>query len=88
MGPDSSLGEVADDLGHYYSLAYQPEHHGDGYEYRITVRVPDHPHYRLVHRRAYVDRSIEQREAQHLRAQILFRTGTNPHRVTVEPAGP
>jgi hypothetical protein len=75
-------------LSHYYSLAYQPEHHGDGYEYRITVRLPGYSEYRLEHRRAYVDRSVEQREAQHLRAQILFRTGANPHGATVELGEP
>jgi len=81
---DRAVREVAADLSHYYSLAYQPEHHGDGYEYRIKVRLPEHPQYRLLYRRAYVDRSIEQREAQHLRAQILFRSGANPHGATVE----
>jgi len=81
---DRAVREVAEDLSHYYSLAYQPDHHGDGLEYRITVRLPEHPEYRVVHRRAYVDRSVEQREEQYLRAQILFGAAVNPQGVTVE----
>jgi hypothetical protein len=81
---DRAVRRVADNLSHYYSLAYQPDHRGDGLQYQIKVRLPNHPQYRLVHRRAYVDRSIEQREEQALRAQILFDAGTNLHGATVE----
>jgi VWFA-related protein len=81
---DRAVRRVAQELSHYYSLGYQPGHRGDGREHRIAVRLPEHPQYRVVHRRRYVDRSIEQREEQHLRAQILFQSGTNPHGATVE----
>jgi VWFA-related protein len=75
---DQALVEVSDELGYYYSLAYTPEHAGDGEEHSITVRLPDHPEYRVEHRRAYVDRPLAQRDEQHLRAQMLFGSGTNP----------
>jgi VWFA-related protein len=81
---ERAVRKVADGLSHYYSLGYQPEHHGDGLQYQIKVRLPEHPQHRVIHRRAYVDRSIEQREEQYLRAQILFDAGTNLHGVSVE----
>jgi hypothetical protein len=79
---------VSDDLGHYYSLAYQPEHAGDGREHRITVRLPDHSGLRVQHRQGYVDRPLADRERQQLRAQMLFGLGSNIHGVAVEVGEP
>jgi hypothetical protein len=81
---DRALEKLSDRLGHYYSLAYQPAHAGDGREHRITVRLPNHPELRLQHRQSYVDRPWIERERQQLKAQMLFGTGTNQHGITVE----
>jgi VWFA-related protein len=76
-----AVQKVSDDLGFYYSMAYQPDHVGDGREHEIEVLLPEHPGYRVQHRMAYVDRPMEEREAHQLRAQMLFKGDANPHGV-------
>ncbi len=62
----------------YYSLAFQPEHAGDGKEHALRVEVAGHPDYQLAYRKSYVDRSTEQREAEQSRAALLTGQTDNP----------
>jgi VWFA-related protein len=48
------LAEVAAELGSYYSLAYRPDHVGDGKYYRIKVDV-DVDHAQVRYREGYYD---------------------------------
>ena len=80
----AAVAEVRDHLDHSYSLAYIADHSGDGREHEIEVRVRDHPEYRVVHRRAYVDRPASVRTAQRLRSEMLFGGDANPLGVRVE----
>jgi VWFA-related protein len=71
-------------LDHHYSLAYTPDHVGDGRVHTIEVRVPGRPGARLSHRHAYVDQPEAVRQSQHLRSLLLFGGSSNPLGVTVE----
>ena len=62
----------------YYSLAYQPEHAGDGKEYSIRAEVVGHRDYQLTYRTRYVDRPLEARDAERTRAALLTGDETNP----------
>ena len=62
----------------YYSLAFQPEHSGDGKEHALRAEVIGHPEYQLTYRKAYVDRPAEQREAERSRAALLTGATENP----------
>jgi len=74
----AALADVDRLTSTYYSLGYQPEHAGDGKEYHITVSVVGHPEYLLTHRKSYVDRPFEERDAEHSRAALLTGDTANP----------
>ena len=67
----AALADVERLTSSYYSLAFQPDHVGDGKEHPLKVEVVDHPDYRLTYRKSYVDRPPEQREADRARAALL-----------------
>lgn len=79
-----ALDNVADQLGHWYSLAYAVEHGGDGGTYDIEVDVPGHPEYQLVYRKRYVNRSPSVRESEGMRSAMLFGGDANPLGILVE----
>lgn len=78
------LDGVADQLGHWYSLAYAAPHGGDGGTYDIEVEIPGYPNYQLVYRKRYVDRTASAREAEGMRSAMLFGNDANPLGVVVE----
>ncbi len=80
----AALDGVADQLGHWYSLAYAAPHGGDGGIYDIEVDLPGHPNYQLVFRKRYVDRTVSAREAEGMRSAMLFGNDANPLGVLVE----
>ncbi len=82
--PGSAIDEVNRDLGHHYSLAYVADHSGDGKDYSIKVRIPDHPEYRVDYRSGYVDQSAAVRSGQRLRSAMLFGADANPLGVRIE----
>ncbi|MEE4273404.1 MAG: VWA domain-containing protein [Thermoanaerobaculales bacterium] len=82
VGP--ALEAVNDVLGHHYSVAYTADHADDGQTYSITVELPDHPDYRVVHRTGYVDQPAAVRSATRLRSTMLFGGDANPLGVRVE----
>jgi VWFA-related protein len=67
----------------YYSLAYQPEHAGDGKAYTISVSVAGHPEYKLTYRQSYLDRPFEERDAEQSRAALLTGDTSNPLGITL-----
>ena len=84
---DEDVGRAVDQvrslLRHHYSLAYVPDHVGDGRTHAIDVSLPGRPDCRIMHRRAYVDQPASQRQAQHLRSRMVFGGAHNPLGVRV-----
>ncbi len=74
----SALADVERLTATYYSLAFQPDHFGDGKEHELKVDVVGHPEYKLAYRTSYVDRPAEQREAERTRAALLTGDTANP----------
>jgi VWFA-related protein len=74
----AALADVERLTSSYYSLAFQPEHVGDGKEHQLTVEVAGQPDYKLTYRKGYVDRPPEQREAERTRAALLTGQTENP----------
>ncbi len=82
MNGGAALADVERLTSSYYSLAFQPDHVGDGKEHQLKVEVIDHPDYQLAYRTSYVDRPVEQREAERTRAALL--TGQTENSLGVE----
>ncbi len=74
----AALADVERLTSAFYSLAFQPEHVGDGKEHKLRVEIAGHPEYKLTHRQSYVDRPAEQREAEQTRAALLTGQTENP----------
>ncbi len=62
----------------FYSLGYQPDHAGDGKEYKIKVGIVGHPEYSLTYRTTYMDRPFDERDAERSRASLLVGEMSNP----------
>jgi VWFA-related protein len=73
-----ALADVERLTASYYSLAFQPDHFGDGKEHVLKVEVEGHPDYQLTYRQSYIDRPAEQREAERTRAALLTGDTDNP----------
>jgi VWFA-related protein len=73
-----ALADVERLTSSYYSLAFQPDHFGDGKDHELKVEVNGHPDYQLTYRRSYVDRPAEQREAERTRSALLTGVTDNP----------
>jgi VWFA-related protein len=73
-----ALADVERLTSSYYSLAFQPDHFGDGKDHELKVSVDGHPDYQLTYRRSYVDRPADQREAERARAALLTGATDNP----------
>ncbi len=73
-----ALADVERVTSSYYSLAYQPDHFGDGKEYTIQVEVKGHPDWQLTYRQRYIDRPFEERDAERSRAALLTGLAENP----------
>jgi VWFA-related protein len=74
----AALADVERLTSSYYSLAFQPEHVGDGKEHQLKVEVIGQPEYKLTYRKSYVDRPAEQRAAERTRAALLTGQTENP----------
>ena len=72
------LADVERVTSSYYSLAYQPDHAGDGKQYEIRVAVVGRDDLRLVHRTHYVDRPFDERDAERARGALLAGETANP----------
>ena len=67
----------------FYSLGYQPDHAGDGKEYKIKVSVVGHPEYALTYRTSYIDRPFDERAAESSRASLLTGEMSNSLGITL-----
>lgn len=85
---DAAFGEISQDLRHYYSLGFAPEHGGDGAKHRLEVRVPGERGLRVRHREAYVDKPFEQRLVERVYAVVGLADERNPLGVRVETGDP
>ncbi len=74
---ESALGEIAQEMSSYYSLAYEPPHGGDGLEHRIKVRVPDSG-FAVRHRLNYRDKSRGERLTDRLQSALYLGVSSNP----------
>lgn len=72
------LADVERVTSSYYSLAYQPDHAGDGKQYEIRVEVVGRDDLRLTHRTHYVDRPFDERDAERARGALLAGETANP----------
>jgi hypothetical protein len=81
---NTAVDRVHGAVGHHYSVAYTADHMGDGKTYRITVELPDHPEYRVVHRTSYVDQPAAVRSGRGMRSAMLFGDDANPLGIRVE----
>jgi VWFA-related protein len=75
---EAAMADVDRLTASFYSLGFQPDHAGDGKEYRLKVSIVDHPEYSLTYRTSYIDRSFEERDADRTRASLLTGEMTNP----------
>jgi VWFA-related protein len=73
----AALSDVERITSSYYSLAFQPNHFGDGKEHKIKVEVVGQPGYTLTYRTSYLDRPADQRSAERTRAALLTGDSTN-----------
>lgn len=74
----AALADVERVTSSYYSLAYQPDHAGDGRQYEIRVEVVGRPELTLAHRTRYVDRPFDERDAERARGALLTGEAANP----------
>jgi hypothetical protein len=79
----SELRRMRQNLGAFYSLGFTPDHHGDGKEHRIDVRV-DRPGVRLSYRRNYRDKPPLEQTVDRMLAALVHGVEDNPLDVTVE----
>ncbi|HEX3530630.1 MAG TPA: VWA domain-containing protein [Thermoanaerobaculia bacterium] len=79
----ADLARIEDDLGHYYSLGYQPPHTGDGREHRITVKIR-RPDARARYRQHYRDKPALERAVDHTLASLYYGYQDNPLDVQLE----
>jgi len=74
---EAGLDKIGDDFGNYYSLGYQPPHHGDGRYYKIEVEVRGKG-LEVRHRNGYRDATPEARLTNGSIASLYFNYQTNP----------
>ncbi len=71
------LAEVVEDASTFYSLAFRPEHHGDGRVHRIRVEVRGDPH-RVRYRKQYLDVPEGERVFERMVSVLLHGAVDNP----------
>lgn len=74
---DAELARIAEEMRSYYSLAYVPPHGGDRGEHRIKVRLRSND-LRARYRRAYQDKSPDERMTERLEGAIYLGLVENP----------
>jgi len=74
----AALADVERLTASFYSLGYQPDHAGNGKEYKIKVAIVGHPEYALTFRMSYMDRPFDERDAERSRAALLTGEAANP----------
>ena len=77
------LRRMRQNLAVFYSLGYTPDHHGDGKEHRIEVRV-GRPGMRLSYRRNYRDKPPLEQAVDRMLAALVHGVEDNPLDVAIE----
>jgi VWFA-related protein len=81
LRPD--LTRIQEDFTTYYSLAYSPQHMGDGREHRIEVKVK-RPGTKVRYRQSYRDKPALERTVDRTLASLFYGYEDNPLDVQVE----
>jgi VWFA-related protein len=81
LAPD--IARISDDLNHYYSLGYTPQHNGDGREHKIAVKL-QRPGVRVRYRQLYRDKPPLERVVDRTLAALFLGTGDNPLGVSLQ----
>jgi hypothetical protein len=79
----SDLARMQEDFTTYYSLAYAPQHSGDGREHRIQVRVK-RPGLRVRSRQGYRDKPPLERMADRALASLFYGIEDNPLQIELK----
>ncbi len=80
------LNEVSQELASYYSLAFEPQHLGDGKYHRLNVRV-DRDGVSLRHREGYLDVPLDDRINNKTLAAAIHGVADNPLGITIATNG-
>jgi hypothetical protein len=80
------LNEVSQELASYYSLAFEPQHLGDGKYHRLKVNV-DRDGVRLRHRDGYLDVPLAERINNMTLAAAIHGVADNPLGITAATNG-
>jgi hypothetical protein len=72
------LEELRGDLFTYYSLGYSLSTTGGDTVHRVEVELPEHPGYRLVYRRTFVEKSVESRVQDAVVSGLVLDLDDNP----------
>ena len=72
------LEELRDDLFSYYSLGYSLSAGGRDTVHRVSVELPEHPQYRLVYRRTFLEKSTESRARDAVVSGLVLDVDDNP----------
>lgn len=89
LGP--SLRGIVHDTAGFYSLAYAPDHAGDGHEHAIRVRLTDgydRRGLRVRHRLGYQHKAADTRLGERLQAALFMGLGDNPLQVQLGAGTP
>jgi len=80
------LNEVSEELASYYSLAFKPQHFGDGKYHRLDVKVKKDG-VRVRHRGGYLDVPLAERIVDRTMAAAVHGVADNPLGISVATAG-
>ena len=80
------LSEVSQELASYYSLAFEPQHLGDGKYHRLNVKI-DRDGVRLRHREGYLDVPLAERINHKTLAAAIHGVADNPLGISVATSG-
>ena len=80
------LDEVSQELASYYSLAFEPQHLGDGKYHRLKVRI-NRDGVRLRHREGYLDVPLTERINHKTLAAAIHGVADNPLGISVATSG-
>jgi hypothetical protein len=83
---DEQLDEVSQELASYYSLAFEPQHLGDGKYHRLNVKI-HRDGVRARHRDGYLDVPLSERINSRTLAAAIHGVDDNPLGITVATSG-
>ncbi len=84
---ETALARVGDDLGHYYSLGFQPAAPESERYHRVKVELRDRPGLLVRHREGYRDRPVSDRMTDRTLAALHYGFQPNPLGIEVAVLG-